>query len=539
MNINPYNQVLENMRRSEPLVARYRDGGGLHEVQSEIAGKIEEKALHVLVYGAYNAGKSTLINLLLGEERARVGDIPTTDRVDTYDWNGYRLLDTPGVNAPIEHEQAAADQLARTNAVVLVVREGDQDAKDVYERLFSMMKNKKAILIILNHQFGTAEEVVVSSQRIGDIISQLAADHGVADTKVQALPIYPVNLKTALTGRMRRHDKLLEHSGFTRFMEAFTDWTRQHDNEHHHLSEVKDVVKSLWYDPAIASLTELAEPDDGSEAEQLLQTERTLVAKKNRMHGAAYSMVAHELSEIRPDIGELVRSSGSRDEADEELTGLLQPMSKKIERWLNEELDEVNARIEIPVDTPQISEDEGSVQDEAKSGVRDIVVKEVGKVVTNKESVKTALLLGRGTKAFGIRDVLGLKGKWTSTLDKWAGGFTKFARGGMAVLQFGITVWEAKRAHDRQEDENEEKRRRAVESDRAIGSICDVIRRDLVSAIDGVIEDTLGAAIVRIREQMEGITKDLSERKRHYQELLQHRNQLEAVVFASQTGALP
>ena len=57
-----------------------------------------------------------------------------------YDWNGYQLLDTPGVNAPIKHEQATAEQLARINAIMLVVREGDQDAKDVYDRLFSMIR---------------------------------------------------------------------------------------------------------------------------------------------------------------------------------------------------------------------------------------------------------------------------------------------------------------------------------------------------------------------------------------------------------------
>ena len=128
MNINPYNQVLENMRRTEALIQRYRDDGEWHRAKADIVYRVENEALHIVVYGAYNAGKSTLINALLGEERARVGDIPTTDRVDAYDWNGYRLLDTPGVNAPIEHEQVTADQITRTKAVVLVVREGDQDA---------------------------------------------------------------------------------------------------------------------------------------------------------------------------------------------------------------------------------------------------------------------------------------------------------------------------------------------------------------------------------------------------------------------------
>ena len=545
MNINPYNQLLGNMRRSQPLVARYRDDDGLHEIQANIVHKIEDKALHILVYGAYNAGKSTLINVLLGEERARVGDIPTTDRVDAYDWNGYRLVDTPGVNAPINHDQATADQLARTNAVVLVVREGDQDAKDVYNRLFSMMEDKKAIFIILNHQLGSAEEIVVASKRIGDILSLLAVEYGVVQAEVERLPVYPVNLNTALTGRMERHERLLEHSGFTRFVDAFADWTRQHDNQHHHLSEIKDTVKTLWYDPVIASLKDLAETEDGGEAERLRDTERTLIGKKGRMHGAAYLMVEHEVGAIRSGVGELMGSSESKEEADAGLRGLLRPVLKKVERWLYEELGEFEASITVAVEAPQMGEDEGSGDANADSGVRTMivknredVVKSVGEFVTDKEKVKSVLLAGRGTKAFGIRDILKLKGKWTSTLDKWATGVTKVARGGLVVLQVAIALWDAKRAHDRQETANQEMKRLAVESQQGIESICGELRRDLVSAMDAVIEDTLGAAITGIREQIDGITKGAGEKEGDYQELLGHRNQLESIVFTgAQTGA--
>ena len=536
MNINPYNQILDNMQRSEPLIVRYRDAAESSQaIRTEIEGKIDEKALHVLVYGAYNAGKSTLINLLLGEERAPVGDVPTTDRVDCYDWKGYRLLDTPGVNAPIEHERAAEDQLARTNAVVLVVREGDQDVSDVYVRLFSMMRNHKAIFIILNHQLGSAEEIVQSSKRIADILANLAARHGVSDTKIQALPIHPVNLKTALSGCMRGHDKLLEHSGFTRFVDAFADWTRHHDNQCHHLSEVKDTVKALWYDPVIANLRKLAEADGTSETEQICDMERTLVAKKNRMHGAGYRMVAHEIREIRPDIAELIRGSASKEEADRGLSSLLHPMFRKIEGWLNEELDEVDASIEVTLESSQMSELQGSMPEEANTGVRDMVVEKAGEIATDKETVKKALLVLRGTKAFGIRDTLRLKGRWTSTLDKWAGGFTKVAKGGLVFLQFAMAWWDAKRAHDRQEAVNTEMRRQAVESHQAIESTCTELRNDLVSAIDGVIEDTLGVAIVRVREQIEGMLADASERNRHYQQILDYRNRLEAIVFTKNT----
>ena len=540
MNVNPYTQVRENLQRSEPLVSRHGEADRLHAILSEIEEKIEEKVLHILVYGAYNAGKSTLINVLLDEDQARVGDIPTTDRADFYDWNGYRLVDTPGINAPIKHEQATADQLARTNAVVLVVREGDQDAKDVYMRLFEMMEQEKEIFIILNHQLGNDVEIVQSIDRIGEILSHLAVEEAINRTQVERLPIYPMNLRTALSGRKRQHEQLLAHSGFTRFADAFADWTRQRDTRHHHLSEIKNTVKSLWYDPVIANLKELEEPQGNGAVDHLRDKERRVTAQKTRMHGAAYSMVQSEIGGIRSSLGEVLESSESTQAADEALSRLLQPVFKKIEAWLHEELGKVQASIEVTADASKIGKGDGSTADKPGSNVKDLIVENrgkvienVGKFVTDKESVKGVLLAGRGMKAFGIRDVLQLKGKWARTLDKWATGFTRVAKGGLVVLQVGLAVLDAVRADSRQKKENEEMRRMTVEWYRAVDSVCSELRTDLVRVIDEVIEDTLGAELGRIREEIESVTKYRSGRESDYQELLDHRSQLEGIAFTA------
>ena len=176
---------------------------------------------------------------------------------------------------------------------------------------------------------------------------------------------------------------------------------------------------------------------------------------------------------------------------------------------------------------------------ETDATVRDVILEQVSEAVTNKDLVKDALLSGRGMKAFGIRNLTGLKGRWASTLDKWAGGFTKVARGGFAVLQVAIAVWDAKRAHDRQENENQEMRRQAVGSQQAIESICGELRRDLVRTVDDLLEETMGSAIAGVRERLADITKDLLEKEQHYQELLDHRSQLEAITFTSTEMGAP
>ena len=58
----------------------------------------------VMVYGIYNSGKSTLINALCKEEVAEMADRPMTDQITEYDKGDYYLVDSPGVDAPIQHE---------------------------------------------------------------------------------------------------------------------------------------------------------------------------------------------------------------------------------------------------------------------------------------------------------------------------------------------------------------------------------------------------------------------------------------------------
>ncbi len=95
---------------------------------------IEEDSLKIAVVGKPNAGKSSLVNQLLGEERSIVTDIAgtTRDAVDTrFERNGkaYTIIDTAGirrkrsVNDDVEYYSVlrAFDAIKRADVVLLVV----------------------------------------------------------------------------------------------------------------------------------------------------------------------------------------------------------------------------------------------------------------------------------------------------------------------------------------------------------------------------------------------------------------------------------
>jgi len=84
----------------------------LKKFQKHIETKLENFEPTLMVYGTYNAGKSTLLNALFGiEEMAKTGDSPETAEVYEYKYHGYTIYDTPGINAPIEHEEVTNEHL--------------------------------------------------------------------------------------------------------------------------------------------------------------------------------------------------------------------------------------------------------------------------------------------------------------------------------------------------------------------------------------------------------------------------------------------
>ncbi len=78
--------------------------------------------LTIAFVGQYNAGKSTILRVLTGREDIIIDPDVCTDAVIAYDWNGVRLLDTPGVHAGYaDHDEKTYAIIDRADLLVFVV----------------------------------------------------------------------------------------------------------------------------------------------------------------------------------------------------------------------------------------------------------------------------------------------------------------------------------------------------------------------------------------------------------------------------------
>ena len=114
----------------------------------------------VLVYGIYNAGKSTLVNAICGREVAEVGNRPTTYKPDEYDAGKYVLLDSPGVDAPQEHEDVADEEINSCHVVLFVISsKGGFEQKKNYAKMLDLIQRNLPFIIVLNERAVTADEM--------------------------------------------------------------------------------------------------------------------------------------------------------------------------------------------------------------------------------------------------------------------------------------------------------------------------------------------------------------------------------------------
>lgn len=166
----------------------------------------------IMLFGVYNAGKSTLINALLGEAAAAMGDTPETAEVHSYNWKGFGINDTPGIDAPkyFKHQEITEDEIFRNDLVIYVISPTHGIEEQYFiERAADLFERGKRVFFVLNYKEAIKDESFIYYR---DHIYQHLKRAGLEDLDQGDRYIFPVNAKIALRGRLENKPKLVELS---------------------------------------------------------------------------------------------------------------------------------------------------------------------------------------------------------------------------------------------------------------------------------------------------------------------------------------
>lgn len=173
----------------------------LEEVNGELSrlinnfdnGRIVKEGVKTVILGKPNAGKSSLLNLLLGEKRAIVTDIEGTTRdtlEESINLNGVflNLIDTAGIRDSEDVvEQIGvnkAKELAEKSDLVIFVADASKELDENDKEIINLIKDKQAIVLLNKSDLGTIineknvsefdnKPVITFSAKTGDGLDEL------------------------------------------------------------------------------------------------------------------------------------------------------------------------------------------------------------------------------------------------------------------------------------------------------------------------------------------------------------------------------
>ncbi|MGB3913151.1 MAG: tRNA uridine-5-carboxymethylaminomethyl(34) synthesis GTPase MnmE [Thermacetogeniaceae bacterium] len=126
-------------------------------VRGSNLGRIYREGLRTVLLGKPNVGKSTLLNLLLDEERALVTEVPGTTRdlieeMLVLEGIPLRIIDTAGIREGVGLVEALGIERAKKAVeeaeLVLAVFDAADEITEDDLRVFELLKGKKAIILL-------------------------------------------------------------------------------------------------------------------------------------------------------------------------------------------------------------------------------------------------------------------------------------------------------------------------------------------------------------------------------------------------------
>ena len=126
-------------------------------------GRLVREGVAVAIVGPPNAGKSSLLNALLGEDRALVSELPGTTRdtiEESFGLHGIvvRLIDTAGIRAHADRLEAAgiarSERMLETARIALVVVDGSQSPDAPTRDLLARTRDRARVVVFNKRDLG-------------------------------------------------------------------------------------------------------------------------------------------------------------------------------------------------------------------------------------------------------------------------------------------------------------------------------------------------------------------------------------------------
>ena len=168
-------------------------------IDSSDEGRIIKEGIRTAIVGRPNAGKSSILNLLLGENRAIVTDVEgtTRDTLEEYaeiDGIVLKLIDTAGIRETEDTVEKIGVEKARSSidegALVLLVIDGSEGLTENDREIIQLLGDKKVIVLINKSD----KQQIISDE---DIIKMVGETLDISHVSKADVDVLQISAKTA------------------------------------------------------------------------------------------------------------------------------------------------------------------------------------------------------------------------------------------------------------------------------------------------------------------------------------------------------
>ena len=303
----------------------------------------------IMVFGIYNAGKSSIINELLHDDRAKVADIPTTDKIDTFEWRGYQLSDTPGIAAPIEHQKVTMEALKDNDVVIFVMSTtGSNEKLENYKKIKEIIEVGKKVIIVLNDKNGylvSASDVESEgSKQLEQIKTQVVKNMGaVGIVGADKYALLVVNAQLAEKGRKENISQYVELSNFPELERAVLSVLKETKSYDLLRTDIKNIIANV--ELAVKAISNLSGSDAVSQKLNALQ--ETIHNYKSSIRSEMQNYIESQKVMIARDLPDLIwQNKDNQDAINNEISKKIDTIVERVGKKMSQEFDELKGLLD-------------------------------------------------------------------------------------------------------------------------------------------------------------------------------------------------
>ena len=148
------------------------------------AGRLLKEGIQTVILGKPNAGKSSLLNILVGEERAIVTDIAGTTRdtlEETINLQGIilNIIDTAGIRETEDQIEKIgvnrAREFAENSDLIIYVIDGSKQLDENDDGIIELIQDKKAIVLINKSDLESKIDIAEIQAKTGKEVIEISA----------------------------------------------------------------------------------------------------------------------------------------------------------------------------------------------------------------------------------------------------------------------------------------------------------------------------------------------------------------------------